>query len=156
MPYSFRRVVPSRKSPWSESCVIVGRCANWVLRNDKNSFHVFVCSNITDAVKRVTGYINADSETAKLQIEKINKARTNHYWQYTGGSWTDARNYDLVVNSSRISIDEIVKSSPKVFTMMLHRNQRQGQNSEPTSLRYVGRRIFCSGDFQTQVGRIEE
>lgn len=98
-----------KKVAMEESCVIVGRCANWVLRNDKNSFHVFVCSNITDAVKRVTGYINADSETAKLQIEKINKARANHYWQYTGGSWTDARNYDLVVNSSRISIDEIVE-----------------------------------------------
>jgi uncharacterized membrane protein YczE/cytidylate kinase len=98
-----------KKVAMQESCVIVGRCANWVLRNDKNCFHVFVCSNITDAVKRVTGYINADSEAAKLQIEKINKARANHYWQYTGGSWTDARNYDLVVNSSRISIDEIVE-----------------------------------------------
>jgi len=97
-----------QKLAMQESCVIVGRCANWVLRNDENSFHVFVCSDIRDAVKRVTGYINADAEEAKTQIMKINRARANHYWQYTGGSWTDGRNYDLVVNSSKINIDEIV------------------------------------------------
>lgn len=97
-----------QKLAMQESCVIIGRCANWVLRNDKNSFHVFVCSDVEDAVKRVAGYINAGSESAKEQILQINKARANHYWQYTGSYWTDARNYDLVVNSSKISIDEIV------------------------------------------------
>lgn len=96
------------KLAMQESCVIIGRCANWVLKDDKNSFHVFVCSDIDRAVTRVTGYINSGTENAKEQIRKINKARANHYWQYTGGDWTDARNYDLVVNSSKISIDEIV------------------------------------------------
>jgi uncharacterized membrane protein YczE/cytidylate kinase len=98
-----------QKLAMKESCVIIGRCANWVLRNDKKSFHVFVCSDLDYAVKRVVGYINVNSAvTAKEQITKINKARANHYWQYTGCSWTDAKNYDLVVNSSKISIDEIV------------------------------------------------
>lgn len=97
-----------QKLAMQESCVIIGRCANWVLRNDPNSFHVFVCSDIQDAVKRVTGYISTNAATAKEQIIKTNKARANHYWQYTGDSWTDARNYDLVANSSRIDIDEIV------------------------------------------------
>lgn len=91
-----------------ESCVIVGRCANWVLRGDKNSFHVFVSSDIDDAAKRVSGYLNIGNDAAREQVTKTNRARANHYWQYTGGTWTDARNYDLVVNSSRISIDEIV------------------------------------------------
>jgi uncharacterized membrane protein YczE/cytidylate kinase len=92
-----------------ESCVIIGRCANWILRNDKNSFHIFICSNLSDAVKRVSKYLNVESEVAKEQVIRTNKARENHYWQYTGTSWTDARNYDLVLNSSRISIDEIVE-----------------------------------------------
>ena len=97
-----------KKLASQEPCVIIGRCANWVLKDNKNSFHVFVCSDIKDAVGRVVGYINSDSGKAKEQILKINKARANHYWQYTGSYWTDARNYDLVVNSSKISIDEIV------------------------------------------------
>ncbi|WP_036879790.1 cytidylate kinase family protein [Xylanibacter oryzae] len=96
------------KLAMQESCVIIGRCANWILRNDKNSFHVFVSSDNEDAVKRVTGYLNVSEDKAKEQVIKVNKARANHYWQYTGGTWTDARNYDLVVNSSKISIDGIV------------------------------------------------
>lgn len=91
-----------------ESCVIVGRCANWVLRDDANSFHVFVCADLKDAVARVSAYLNVGEAEAKEQIVKTNKSRANHYWQYTGLSWTDSRNYDLVVNSSKISIDEIV------------------------------------------------
>ena len=91
-----------------ESCVIIGRCANWILKDDANCFRVFVFSDINDAVSRVVGYLNADSMKAKEEIIKINKARANHYWQYTGGTWTDARNYDLVINSSKVSIDDIV------------------------------------------------
>lgn len=97
-----------QKLAMQESCVIVGRCANWILRNDKNSFHVFVCSDLDFAVNRVSQYIKVGSREAKEVITQTNKARANHYWQYTGGSWTDARNYDIVVNSSKIGIDEIV------------------------------------------------
>jgi uncharacterized membrane protein YczE/cytidylate kinase len=110
-----------QKLAMQESCIIIGRCANWVLKDDKNSFHVFVCSDIHDAVGRVVGYLNADSEKAKEQIQKINKARANHYWQYTGGYWTDIRNYDLVVNSSKISIDEIVDI---IYNSVVKKNQQ--------------------------------
>src|SRR5574344_2029509 len=110
-----------QKLAMQESCIFIGRCANWVLKDDKNSFHVFVCSDIHDAVGRVVGYLNADSEKAKEQIQKINKARANHYWQYTGGYWTDIRNYDLVVNSSKISIDEIVDI---IYNSVVKKNQQ--------------------------------
>lgn len=91
-----------------ESCVIVGRCANWIVGDGSNSFRVFVFSDAVDAVKRVSGYCHVSAEKAKELVVKTNKSRENHYRQYTGGSWTDARNYDLVVNSSKISVDEIV------------------------------------------------
>jgi uncharacterized protein len=97
-----------KKLAAQESCVIIGRLANWVLRDDDNSFHVFVCSNVDDAVRRVSGYLNVDASEARAQVLRTNKARANHYWEYTGGSWTDARNYDLVVNSSKTDIDDIV------------------------------------------------
>lgn len=91
-----------------ESCVIIGRCANWILRNDKNCFHVFVHSDLELATQRVSNYLNIKSEEAKRMITSTNKARSNHYWEYTGKEWSDARNYDLVVNSSKIDIDKIV------------------------------------------------
>jgi cytidylate kinase len=97
-----------QKLAFQGSCVIIGRCANWVLRDDNNCFRIFVCSDACDAIKRVSNYCNVDMEEAKELVEKTNKARDNHYRQYTGGVWTDVRNYDMVVNSSKISIDEIV------------------------------------------------
>ena len=56
----------------NESCVIIGRCANWILRHDENSFHVYVCSDIDFAVRRVSHYLNVDAETAKEQILQTN------------------------------------------------------------------------------------
>ena len=91
-----------------DSCVIIGRCANWVLRNDKSSFHVFIYSDIDFAAKRVAQYLNIGEEEAKGKIIQTNKARANHYWKYTRESWRDLLNYDLAVSSSKISIDEIV------------------------------------------------
>lgn len=97
-----------KRLAYSESCVIVGRCANWVLRDDKNCFRVFVYSDLDFAVSRVINYLRVGPFVAKDRIVQTNKARSNHYWKYTGGSWTDARNYDLVVNSSKMSIENIV------------------------------------------------
>lgn len=94
------------KLAMKESCVIVGRCANWVLRNDLNSYHIFITSDLDFAVKRVEAFLKLNEDDAKERVIRTNKARANHYWQYTGGSWTDSHNYDLVVNISKVGIDD--------------------------------------------------
>jgi cytidylate kinase len=92
-----------------EPCIIIGRCANWILRNDKNSFHVFVCSDIEFACRRIMESDHLTEAEAKQKILQVNKARANHYWEYTDGNWTDIRQYDLVINSSKVGIDEAVE-----------------------------------------------
>lgn len=87
-------------------CVIIGRCANWVLRNDDKAFRVFVTSNRKDAVRRVMDKDSLDAPSADKRIEQVNTGRNNHYFQYTGRRWTDARDYDLVVNTSALGVDE--------------------------------------------------
>lgn len=87
-------------------CVIIGRCANWVLRNDKKAFRVFVTSNSDDAVRRVMEKDGLDADAAAKRIEQVNTGRNNHYYQYTGRRWTDARDYDMVVNTSALGLDE--------------------------------------------------
>ena len=87
-------------------CVIIGRCANWVLRNDDKAFRVFVTSNRKDAVRRVMDKDSLDAPSADKRIEQVNTGRNNHYFQYTGRHWTDARDYDLVVNTSALGVDE--------------------------------------------------
>lgn len=91
-----------------EPCVIIGRCANWVLRGDAKAFRVFVMSDKEDAVKRVMDYEHLDSATALKRIEQVNKGRSNHYFQYTGRRWTDAHDYDLVVNTSKLGLNRCV------------------------------------------------
>ena len=92
-----------------QPCVIIGRCANWILRNNTNTLRVFICSNIDFASHHIMIKDHLTETAAKHKIETVNKARANHYYQYTKGNWTDCRNYDLVVNTSKLGIDGAVK-----------------------------------------------
>ncbi len=95
-----------RNLAMKKPCVIIGRCANWILRNDKKAFRVFVTSSCEDAVKRVMKNDGLDAENAGKRIEQVNTGRNNHYFQYTGRRWTDARDYDMVVNTSALGLEE--------------------------------------------------
>ena len=95
-----------RKLATKKPCIIIGRCANWVLRNDKKAFRVFVTSNKEDAVKRVMEKDGLTAEEAAKRIEQVNTGRYNHYFQYTGRRWIDARDYDLVVNTSALGLEQ--------------------------------------------------
>ncbi len=88
-------------------CVIVGRCANWILRDDKNVFRVFVKSSREDAVRRIIQKDNLTADAAARRIEQVNRGRSNHYQQYTGHRWTDGRDYDLIVNTSVMGLEQI-------------------------------------------------
>lgn len=90
------------------SCVIIGRCADFVLRNRTECFRVFVRADIEQARKRVVEKYGITPDNAEAEIEKINRERSNHYWRYTGRKWADVDNYDLVLNSSKTGIDKAV------------------------------------------------
>lgn len=91
------------------SCVIIGRMANWVLRDRGNCVRVFVTSSRQRAIDEVTSQRHISPDEASREIERINKGRSNHYLQYSGHHWHDVRGYDIVVNTSTISIDYAVE-----------------------------------------------
>lgn len=91
------------------SCIIIGRCADFVLRDRPNCFRVFVRSDVEQAKNRVVEEYRAPSEKAVAEIEKVDKERAAHYWRYTGKRWADSENYDLVLNSSKTGITKAVK-----------------------------------------------
>lgn len=76
-----------------------------MLRGDAKAFRVFVTSDKDDAVKRVMDKDHLDAAAATKRIEQVNKGRSNHYFQYTGRRWTDAHDYDLVLNTSKLGIN---------------------------------------------------
>ena len=86
-------------------CVIVGRLANYILRDNPHVFNVFVTSSRNYAVERISSLHHIDAKVAQARIEQVNRGRANHCFQYTGRRWADARCYDLVVDTSKVGID---------------------------------------------------
>ena len=89
-----------------DSCVIVGRCADYVLKNEKNVFSVFLYSNDEDKIKRAVKYYKLSPSSANKEIQKINKLREKHYKYYTGRDWKNYNNYDLVINVDSLGIEK--------------------------------------------------
>lgn len=84
------------------SCVIIGRVANHILRDRPNVISIFVTSDREKAIRRVMERERLSADDAAKRIDHVNGGRANHYRQYAGGRWTDARNYDLTINSDTV------------------------------------------------------
>ena len=89
-----------------ESCVIIGRCANFVLKDKENVVKVFIYSNMDDKIRRATEYYGLDANKAEKEINRINKLRANHYKYYTDSEWKDSSNYDLFINSDELGVEK--------------------------------------------------
>lgn len=88
-----------------ESCVIVGRCADYILRDFEGVLKVFITSPYEERKKRVMERMGLDSGTVDKIIQKKEQSRMNFYNAYTLGRWGDVSNYDLCIDSSRLGIE---------------------------------------------------
>ena len=102
-----------RKLAAKGPCVIVGRCADYVLRENPNCINVYIYSDMEDRVSRATTYYNLSADRAQEQIQKTDKKRAAYYNFYTNLKWGRAENYDLSLNSAKIGVDgcvEVIRS----------------------------------------------
>ena len=90
-----------------ESCVIVGRCASYVLRDRDNIINVFINAPIEERIARAVNYYGLKPEKAQSVIHKMDKNRESYYSFFTDQKWGKAENYDLCINS-QIGIQETV------------------------------------------------
>lgn len=88
-----------------ESCVIVGRCADYILRDHPHRFSIFVHADRESKFKRLTEQYGETPQTANDRLDWVDKARARHYKTYTGGVWQDACHYHLSLDSGRLGID---------------------------------------------------
>ena len=98
-----------------ESCVIIGRCADFILKDNSNVIKVFVYSNMEDEVKRATKFYGLDEKNAKKEIKRINKLRASHYKYYTEKEWKDNSNYDICINSDVLGVE---KSAELIYNLI--------------------------------------
>ncbi|MCR5210705.1 MAG: cytidylate kinase-like family protein [Lachnospiraceae bacterium] len=93
-----------------ESCVIVGKCADYVLRDRHNVVSVYIEAPRAFCVKRTIENMGVTEEVAHATIERTDKYRADYYKYYTHGNyWTNPVNYDITLNSERVGIDNCVK-----------------------------------------------
>ena len=91
-----------------ESCIIVGRCADYVLKDNQDTLKIFLYSSDNDKVNRAVKYYGLQEENALKEIRKINNERAKHYKYYTGRDWYNLANYDLVLNVDYLGVQETV------------------------------------------------
>ena len=102
-----------------ESCVIIGRCADFILKDRNNVLKVFVSSSMDDKIKRATSFYGLDKSKAEKEINRINKLRANHYKYYTEKEWNNPSNYDICINSDAIGIQNAVELIYNIATKEL-------------------------------------
>ena len=90
-------------------CVIVGRCADYVLRDYPNVMSVFVHADEKFCFDRAMERNSMSAHDLKKYIAKIDKYRGDYYKYYTGQDWTDARNYDLCLNSGKLGFEKCME-----------------------------------------------
>lgn len=95
------------------SCVIVGRCADYVLREYENCHHFFLHAPLEVRMERAIQEYGDEPSNIKNIVQKHDKARANYYYHYTNQKWGDAKFYDMSLNTGRMDTEGVVK-------MLLH------------------------------------
>lgn len=91
------------------SCIIVGRCADYVLKGTPNVIRVFVYADNDACLKNVAEVKGVtDEKEAQKMINSIDKDRAQYYKSHTGREWNDARNYDICLNSGELGFEKCV------------------------------------------------
>lgn len=96
-----------------ESCIIAGRCADYILSREDVTVpglvKIFVYAEHLALVKRTMEVDNVDEKEAAKRVKKINRERKEYYRYYTGNDWEDWDNYDLIINTSNFDLEQTAK-----------------------------------------------
>lgn len=91
-----------------ESCVIIGRCADYILKDYDNVIRLFFYAPKEDCIERVMAQNGGTEKDIIKKIEKIDKYRSEFCKYYTGRDWNDARNYDFCLNTTSMSYEKLI------------------------------------------------
>lgn len=98
-----------KKIAAAESCVIVGRCADYALSENPDCINIFIHADLETRIKRVSQRMNLTENKAKDIIQKKDKQRASYYNYYTSKRWGDSGSYHMTLDSGKLGIDGCVE-----------------------------------------------
>ena len=106
-------------------CVIVGRCADYVLRDHENVLNVFIKASMEERVKRIERLYGLDPLKAEESIRKADKQRATYYNYYATGTWGDVANYHLCMDTGVLGIDGTVELIRRAVELQQERAEEE-------------------------------
>lgn len=92
----------------TESCVIIGRCADYILKDYDYVKSLYFYAPRKDCIARVKAQNGGTEKEIEKKIDRIDKYRADYYKYYTGKNWNDARNYDFCLDTTSMSYEKLV------------------------------------------------
>lgn len=99
-----------RRLAAEKPCVLVGRCANYILKKRPNTINVFLYADMEHKVERAVTQYGLLREQAEARIEEIDNSRKEHFLHFTGLRWGDARNYTVSFDTGKIPMERVVET----------------------------------------------
>ena len=96
-------------------CVIVGRLADWILKDRVDVLKVFITAPEADRINRIMKYENVSAEQAEKLMKQVDKLRNHYYSYFTDKKWQDPKYKDIILNSSLLGIDGTVAVLKSMF-----------------------------------------
>lgn len=88
-----------------ESCIIVGRCSDYILKDRKNCLHIYIYAPAEERLKNCVDLLNMDPATAKRMITDVDKARDSYHKHYAKYAPSDYRYKDIMINSALLGVE---------------------------------------------------
>lgn len=102
-----------------ESFLVIGRCADYILKDRKNLISIFITAKQEDCLKHEMERLCCGEKEAKKYIKKVDKFRNDYYVYHTGRKWKDPENYDLCINTSKLGYEKSVQLIKDYMTIRL-------------------------------------
>ena len=96
-------------------CIIVGRCADYVLRDQVDLINVFICAEKEDRKKRIAGIYGLTERKAAERIRKTDRERRFYYEMHTGLEWGSINSHQMLLNVSMLGMDRIVEILAMIY-----------------------------------------
>lgn len=107
-----------KKIAEKESCVIVGRCADYALSDNPDCINIFIHADLDVRIKNVSRNLNITENKARDIINKTDKQRTSYYNYYTSKKWGDSKSYNLSLDAGKLGTDNCVEMILKFRELM--------------------------------------